>query len=541
MYTFLPDYHNKVLSQIDSKTGLLELDFSDEEHYQFYMSQMGGLDTFAGKYPHLVPVLQELRTKPPITRTVKLSEHGYHEGPEDIMAIENLIFQKDPSLQSGELLADAPEGKTMAVIVADYVEKKDSIIVSSELYDVTNEMRLHSLAEEVNDTHKYTGLIQADYPHYYQDTPREFMIQSTFTCSTNTQDSFQSAQLKAYVTRSVGFTLSGNRDIIKSFTLNAPVIQEIHRSDPSHTKVKISYIREGSIPDYDYTNDDQPFLDGDNKKILVRVPFSVTLEAADKWWITGFNEEYGYRMWLKNMVNGTINHYCNYDAIIQRKDAFDDQNRCTKMTFIFPESWNNILDFTAVGYKAYTDVDFYSGFSVIMNTHGSNLSIGVSVKSEGEDFDHLNIQCAKIFIQWGCVARDTEIMMDDGSIRRADQVQIGDLVWQADGSAAQVRKILTGHESKLYQISTPHRRVRMTPDHIVCTEQGLLPAIDLTIGMQIRTISGLEPVTVVEWTEYQDTVFNFEFETETVLLGNGLLIGDAMLQNRVKELVAYED
>ncbi|MFD3257143.1 Hint domain-containing protein [Paenibacillus lentus] len=540
MYHFLPDFHNKVLGQIDPETGMLELDFADDDHYRFFLSQVGGLESFNQKYPHLASTLQELRTKP-LQRSVNVSKDGYREGPEDKIAIENMIFHARQTLQTDPSLAASIEGTTMAEIMADYIEVKDQIVVVSQLYDVTNQMLLHTTAEDVVNSSKYKGKIQADYPQYFQDTPREFMIQSTFYCSNKAKNESELAQLKGYVTKSVGFTLGGNTDMIKSFTLNAPVIKESHRKDPNHTKVKISYRRAGAIPDYDYTNDDQPFQDGDNRRILVRVPFSVTVEAADRWWITGFDETYGYRMWLKNMVNGTINHYCNSDAIIQRKDAFDDQNRCTKMTFIFPESWNNILDFRKIENRVYTDVDFYSSFGVAMSCKGiPPITVGVSVKSDGKDYDKLNIQCAQIFIQWGCLARDTEILMADGTLKRADQIQIGERVRSAEGDSVQVKKVLTGHEAELYKISTSERSVRMTPDHIVCTEEGLLPAIDVQVGMRLRTVSGLEEVIAVEWSDYEDKVYNFEFEQETILIGNGLLLGDSMLQNRVKELVAYE-
>ncbi|GAA0134494.1 hypothetical protein YSY43_13340 [Paenibacillus sp. YSY-4.3] len=540
MYDFLPDFHNKVLGQIDPDTGMLELDFADDDHYRFFLSQVSGLESFNQKHPHLASALQNLRTKP-LQRSVNVPADGYHEGPEDKIAVENMIFHARQTLQTDPSLAASIEGTTMAVIMADYVEVKDQIAVVSQLYDVTNQMLLHTTAEDVVNSSKYKGTIQADYPQYFQDTPREFLIQSTFYCSKIAENESEFAQLKGYVTKSVGFTLKGNTEMIKSFTLNAPVIKESHRKDPNHTKVKISYRRAGAIPDYDYTNDDQPFQDGDNRRILVRVPFSVTVEAADRWWITGFDETYGYRMWLKNMVNGTINHYGNYDAIIQRKDAFDDQNRCTKMTFIFPESWNNILDFRKIENRVYTDVDFYSSFGVAMSSKSiPSMTVGISVKSDGKDYGKLNIQCAQIFIQWGCVARDTEIIMADGTLKRADQIQIGELVRSAEGGSVQVKKVLTGHEVELYKISTSERSVRMTPDHIVCTEDGLLPAIDVQVGMRLRTVSGLEEVIAVEWSDYEDKVYNFEFEQETILIGNGLLLGDSMLQNRVKELIAYE-
>lgn len=542
MYRFLPDYHNNVLNQIDMETGFLELDFSDEEHYQFFLSQVGGLENFKQKHPHLIPALHQLKTAP-LMRSTKLSSDGYHEGPEDKMAIENLLFHQAQALQDdqhGQALSASTEGKTMASVIAEYIDKKSHIGVNTVLYDVTNNMQLHSVADEIYDSYKYNGSIKADYPNYIQDTPREFMIHSTFYCSKTASNEHELAQLKAYVTKSVGFTLQGNKDIIKSFTLNAPVIQEAHKKDPNHKQVKISYKRKDAIPDYDYTNDDQAFVDGDDKKILVRVPFSVTVEAAEKWWINGFDETYGYRMWIKNMVNGIINHYGNYEEIVQHKDAFDDQNRCTKMTFTFPESWHNILDFSAVGYKAYDEVDFYSSFGISMSCKDWDMTVSVSVKSDGKDYDTLNIQSAKIYIQWGCVARDTEIVMADGTLKRADGIAIGEFVRSGDGSSVQVKKVLTGYESQLYKVSTGNRTVRLTPDHPVCTEQGLLPAIDLQVGMRLRTVSGLEQITEIGWTDYRDQVYNFEFERETILIGNGMLIGDSMLQNRVKGLIAYE-
>ncbi|WP_458122374.1 Hint domain-containing protein [Paenibacillus sp. Z6-24] len=539
MYKFLTDSHNRVLEQIDPHTGMLELDLSDHDHYDFFLRQIGGIEQFEQRHPHLMPVLKDLQTRP-LLRSSKISDTGYHNGPDNKMAIENLIFQPSMQLGSAKKANDNPDGLALASIIAEYIEEKEHISVISHLYDVTNDMLLHTTADNVRNTCSYEGTIQANYPRYFKDTPQEFMIYSTFYCSTRAKNDFEPARLNAYVTKNEGFTLQGNKDIIKSFTLNDPVIQPKHQNDPAHTEVKISYIREGAIPDYDYTNDDQPFVYENHTKILVRVPFSVTVEAADKWSIIGLDEQYGYRMWLKNMVNGTVNFYGNPDEIIQRKDAFDDQNQCIKMTFIFPQSWNNILDFSEVGYNPYTNVDFYSSFGVVMSSD-YDLTIGVSVKSDGKDYDMLNIQSAKIFIQWGCVARDTEIEMSDGVLKRADQVQIGEMVRCLNGDAVQVRKVLTGYEHRLYSISTASRSIRVTPDHMMCTEQGLQRAIELKVGMQLQTVDGLETITDLKWSDYKDTVYNFEFDTETILIGNGLLIGDSMLQNRKKELIMHEN
>jgi|GEM_PF-1833232 len=547
MYSFLSKFHNSVLNQIDDVQGYLELDFNDDEHYQFFLEQFGGLETLEEKHGvHFVRKLEQLRDTP-LLRTSTLREDGYHQGPEDRMAIQNMIFQPVVSLQDNKVgsVSNSDKGLTAAEIIAEYTEKKSRIGVSTVLYDVTNGVQLRSVAQSVSDSYNFNGVIEADYASYFEDKPREFLITSSFYCTNSEEDSAELRSLKGYVTKSVAFTLKGNDEIIKSFKLNAPVISEAHRNDPNHTQVKIAYRREGAIPDYDYSNDDEPFIDGDNKKILVRVPFSVTVEAQKGWWISGFDKKYGYRMWIKNMVNGIINHYCNYDDIVQKQEEFDEEHRCTKMTFIFPDNWRNILDYSTVGYQAYDSVDFYNSFAILMSSKELTMPVSVSVKSDGKDYDLLNIKSAKLFIQWGCIARDTEIVMADGTIKRADEISIGEYVRSADGDSVQVLKVLSGYESELFKVCTANRFVRMTHDHPVATEHGIQPASDLQPGMLIKTIDGLEQVTAADWCEYRNKVYNFEFEKETLIIGNGMIIGDSllqgkMLQSKVKELTVNE-
>lgn len=537
MYSFLSAVKNKVLDQIPLDEGFLELDFANEDHYRFFMEQVGGLECFNQKHPELAPVLQKLKSEP--LRKATPSEAGqYRNGPTDNMVIENLMFKKPLKGEYSPILGDSFDGTTMAKISADYINKKDHISVVTQLYDVTQGIQLLSVVEDVNDTSKYNGNVRADYPKYIQNAPREFMIHSTFYAAEKTADDLY--QLKGYVTKAIGFELKANNQIIKSFTLNAPVIRADHRNIKDHTEVKIAYRREGNIPDYDYSNDDQPFKDGQNTKILVRVPFSITVEACPKWWISGVDEKYGFRMWLSNMVNGTVNNYCNFDQIVQKQDAFDDQNRCIKMTVTFPDDWKNILDFSKVGYVAYTDVDFYAGLGMVMSCADYDMTVGVSAKSGAVDYDLLNIESKKIFIQWGCIARDTQILMADGQVKRADAVMIGDRLRNATGGSSTVKTVLSGTEETLYQIVTTNHTVKMTYDHTVLTTLGLLPAKDVKPGMFIQTQTIPEQVLTIEEVAYNDKVFNFEFDEETVIIGNSLMIGDSLLQKNIKELTSYE-
>ncbi|EHQ89888.1 Hint domain-containing protein [Desulfosporosinus youngiae] len=542
MYPSLSDLKNKVLKEIDPRIGYLELDFSNENHYKFFTEQVGGLKKFEEENPELIGVLKKLRKEKKV-KTELFRNDGYHDGPDNQMAIENLLVRERHSVSNDVNDGNDPAGTGLAEIRADYINTKKRIKVVTEFRDVTLNMLLSTLEEYVDNTNLYNGIITADYSKLVQDKPRQFLIISTFYCSEEHQSGGSTElKLNAYVTKQDSFMVKSNKDMIKSFTVNAPVIQEKHKKDPNHDKVQVSYLRDGVIPNYDYSYPYDPFIDDKHEKILVRMPFSVTVEANDGFWIDGMAEEYGYDLWLTNVVNGQIRAFANYSEIIQRKDAFNSQNQCTKMTFIFPDSWRNIIDNSKLGYQPNTNVDFYGSFKVLITDEFSSLPIGVSVKSYGDLYDRLNLQCPKIWIQWGCVAKETLITLADGTFKEAQYVTMENLIMTRNGTGAKLTNIYKGPQGKIQEIITDSgKSIKMTKDHIIYSENGLLPAFQLLVGMKIRTVDGLESVIQNNEVDYNDTVYNFQFANNQVIIGNGMYIGDYILQNSIKEITQYED
>ncbi|WP_322922693.1 hypothetical protein [Paenibacillus campi] len=554
MYSFLGEHHNKVLNQIDSKVGVMQLDFSDEAHYGFFLDEVGGLGKFESEHPELVHLLEDMRHPRYQELASKLSamvpmkgdttNQGYIVGPHDLMIVENVIFNKKP--QSDRLEATA-------TIRAEYVNKKRIIKVTSELVDVTTQQVLYSMTEMVSDTYSYKGQLKVELPFDHEQDPRTLIVKSLFWCldEPKAQSSARSNSMfdfvNSFVAAQPAFRITEGSEFIKSFTLNDPVIRPEHKNNPNHTQVKVSYTREGMIPDYDYKNDENPFKDGNHERIMVRLKFSTTIETQPGYYILGLDENEEYLVFLRNVVNGTIYHYGGFDKIEQKQEAWDDQNRCVKMTITFPETWDNVLDFKTVGYQAYTDIYFHASFVAVLKSSTAPEEevelISLSVKSDDEpgNYNLLNIRCAQIYIQWGCVGKETELVMADRSLKRADEIAIGDWLLDVNGNPVQVRNIFTGSEHRLYDVQTAKRHVRVTPAHMMSTDEGLRMAIDLQVGMHLNTVDGVEPITALEWSIYDDTVYNFEFEQETLIVGNGIVIGDSMLQNRKRELALHEN
>lgn len=538
MYSFLSTSRNQVLKEIDPRIGYLELDLSNDHHYDFFIEKVGSLEKFEAENPELKNMVSRLRSER-LVRAPFFTEEGLHEGPDDLMAIENLMVRKKPMRSGVDSVEDDIEGMGLAQIKANYVNKKKRIKVVTEFYDATLGVLLNTLEEYVDDTDQYQGLIIADYAKLVKKEAREFLLTSLFVCSENRLNSgANDLQLKAYVTKEESFVINGNSNMIKSFTLNDPVMKAGHTGE----EVRVSYLREGVIPDYDYSYPFDPFKNKEHTKITVRMPFSVTVETKESFWIDGIAENYGYDLWLTNMTTGQVRSYAMIPEIIQRKDAFNADNQCIKMTFIFPDEWHNMLDFSKLGYTPFTKIDLYGAFKVLISDEDSTLPIGVSVKSSGDTYDDLNIPCKKIWIQWGCVAKDTKLTMADGTLKEAQFVTMEDSLMDYQGRACQITNIYSGPQDEIQEIKTDSgKHLKITKDHTIFSEKGLIPATELSVGMKIRTKDGLETVVQCEEVEYQDTVYNFKFDKTTVLIGNGIFIGDYILQNSVKELTQYED
>ncbi|MFW7377216.1 MAG: Hint domain-containing protein [Oligoflexus sp.] len=144
--------------------------------------------------------------------------------------------------------------------------------------------------------------------------------------------------------------------------------------------------------------------------------------------------------------------------------------------------------------------------------------------------------------QGGCFAEDTQILMGDGSKKRADAIRPGDEVFNPIvGRAIKVEKVIAGPENaELLAISIDTRTIKVSQEHPFMTELGPIPAHVLKVGDKILDIDGsYRSITKINALESLEPVkvWNFILQGEYqqlshLLVGDGIVSGDLVLQKQ---------
>ena len=142
----------------------------------------------------------------------------------------------------------------------------------------------------------------------------------------------------------------------------------------------------------------------------------------------------------------------------------------------------------------------------------------------------------------GCFVGETNIKMEDGSLKRADAIQVGDKIYNPLlGRGISVNKVIAGPEmDDLLNISIDRRTVKVSREHPFMTSVGPVAASTLAVGDQVLDVDGAyHAITAIrnEKPAGPVTVYNYVLdggsdERSHLLVGDGLLSGDIVLQNQ---------
>lgn len=156
-----------------------------------------------------------------------------------------------------------------------------------------------------------------------------------------------------------------------------------------------------------------------------------------------------------------------------------------------------------------------------------------------------NVFIPPIEIYWGCFAKDTQIKIADGSLKRADQIRTGDHIPALGGRTLTVADILTGEDPEIIRIMTKDgKSIRVSDGHAMLVVDEAAPAGRrmaagrLQPGDRLMTPEGVSVISEVVTGPYNDTVYNFTFEGEenpNYVEADGFWSGDFYAQNEKKE------
>ncbi|MEG2124129.1 MAG: Hint domain-containing protein [Clostridium sp.] len=300
-----------------------------------------------------------------------------------------------------------------------------------------------------------------------------------------------------------------NDTLIKNITVDAPV------SKNGNQKVIMYYNRKGGDYCYNYN-----FLE--NHRTEVFLPFSGAIECT--YPIVSMELKTAC---LKYGNNGSL-YFDGKDKIIWKKNG----KICW---WAFPEDWENTFDESKI--TTNSTLYLYATFSVILQTPISRETVEININSCDTPIPYTGGIVKNIYpiqLQWGCFAPDTYIRMADGIQLRIDMIKTGDRIRAMSGENVLVMSVITGMEEKITILVTAEgHRIRLTSNHPVETERGILPADMLNAADKIKTENGTyAKIDELFEEDYRDKVYNLMLEKESLLSANNLSMGDFSYQQK---------
>lgn len=146
----------------------------------------------------------------------------------------------------------------------------------------------------------------------------------------------------------------------------------------------------------------------------------------------------------------------------------------------------------------------------------------------------------------GCFAPETKIQLADGSSRRIDELQAGDLVFNPlTGRSSKFKGMVKGPEKEpMIELGYDGKFVRVTTKHPMLTMTGIKPAMDLRSGEEVlgadkkfHKLSELRRLPV----DANQQVYNFVVDdpddspAHHVVVADGILTGDLQMQKDLEK------
>lgn len=153
-------------------------------------------------------------------------------------------------------------------------------------------------------------------------------------------------------------------------------------------------------------------------------------------------------------------------------------------------------------------------------------------------------------VVYGCLAKDSRILMADGKEKEIQHIVETDRVRQKLGGAAlNVQNVITGTEgSPMIRLKDNQgHSLLLTDGHPVMTPGGAVLARRLRVGDEVLTLEGQAVLTAIERETYTEKVWNLEVGVPTnpevhldndnrTFYANGILVGDNTMQAVYGEL-----
>jgi len=324
----------------------------------------------------------------------------------------------------------------------------------------------------------------------------------------------------------------------KELHIDAPVISNANKTDPTHKKIKLCMNRADSDCDYNYTS-------GPTGSQTVVLPFKGYINYFDTVDQITFdrqgnplNASCTFSVAATGNGGSAVTPPTNYNFFTDQKTSISGS------TISWDVPWLRFDDTQAYGPIGSAGQDLYFIFQLTVPVKGQNVAAFITnappEKTPGSNL--MNTLMLPIFTAInGCLGRGSIVKMADGSSKAVEEIVVGDQVLNGNGKALTVTDTVIGNEITMVEITfNKNKTLVLTDNHPVVTPTGILLAKEIFAGHKIVTDEGVVVVDKIEEILYIDKVFNLVLtdhsktpvfsEDNTTHYANGVLVGDGNIQ-----------
>ena len=136
----------------------------------------------------------------------------------------------------------------------------------------------------------------------------------------------------------------------------------------------------------------------------------------------------------------------------------------------------------------------------------------------------------------GGIGKDTLISKADSTERRVSEIVSAEMILSEFGANKSVSSIIEGFGRNLLLVKTDTgRSILIGGDQPIKTSAGWAPVGEIRIGTIVECIDEQEEIAQIYEVSYGEQIYNLKFEGETAIFGNGFLIGDFDMMQRMRE------
>lgn len=492
------------LKQVKDNGGVLKHDYSNPIHFQYVLDSLGGEEFLKEKYPLVYETMCNTREYHSRLKSEGRAVSSTTPGYKNSAKIRYVNFDRATKLATASSIHRTGINPSLAII--------------SRVVDLSNNQNLDGYAITDNNVATMEGYVEQPSRTLISSQDKKFQVLSDFNTMTYDDRGARINESESHVSNVI--KVKGVSTIVKSVSVTHPEATK----NPLRANTVIVYDRQGIVnQDYDYYF---PLVSaGNNIKVQLRFEGSATFDSDVK--VIAPRPE-NVRLELEHPRFGTV-VFNNHAGIVFKVEG-------NVLSWVFPEDWNAQLTKKAfvsgIGFDIYCEMKVEVAFG-----NDAPLPTLVPITISSKNVDHVDPsykRIRKINIYWGCMGKDTQIKMADGSLKVVSAIQPGESIMSAYGEVVKVKDVMTGKEAQMIKVKVRSGdSILLTDEHPILTERGMMMAKHLCVA-DVLILEGekafLEEAYKVE---YNDTVYSLVLEKpEAYIIGNRFIIGDFESQQK---------